>query len=198
MNDEPEKIILPLKEAEIFYYPRFFSLETSNSYFDILKSTIAWRQEEVKVFGKVYPQPRLTALYANNKKEYTYSGLTLKPETFTDTLQEIKAKVEQLYKHTFTSCLLNLYRSGSDSNGWHADDEKELGKNPVIASISLGQERMFHLRHKKSKEWKHKLLLENGSLLIMAGATQHHWQHQLPKTRKTIGERINLTYRFIP
>jgi len=97
----------------------------------------------------------------------------------------------------FTSCLLNLYRDGKDSNGWHADDEKALGKNPIIASISLGQERFFHLKHKSVKELKHKLILEHGSLLLMKGKTQHRWYHQIPKTTKPINERINITFRVI-
>ena len=105
----------------------------------------------------------------------------------------------------FTSCLLNLYRNGRDSNGWHADDEKTLGKNPIIASISLGQERHFHLKHKLKKDLKQKLkkdlkqklLLEHGSLLLMKGETQHCWYHQVPKTAKTVQERINITFRVI-
>jgi alkylated DNA repair dioxygenase AlkB len=97
----------------------------------------------------------------------------------------------------FTSCLLNLYRNGRDSNGWHADDEKTLGKNPIIASISLGQERYFHLKHKLKKDLKQKLLLEHGSLLLMKGETQHCWYHQVPKTAKTVQERINITFRVI-
>ena len=98
---------------------------------------------------------------------------------------------------TFSSCLLNLYRDGQDSNGWHADDEKELGKNPEIASVSFGAERLFHLKHKKIKTLKHKLSLQNGSLLVMKGETQHQWLHQISKTKKPIGKRINLTFRLL-
>jgi alkylated DNA repair dioxygenase AlkB len=106
-------------------------------------------------------------------------------------------KIEKATKTTFTSCLLNLYRNGQDSNGWHADDEKVLGENPVIASLSLGAERTFHLKHKKIKALKHKLILHNGSLLLMKGTTQHNWFHQIPKTKKMIEKRINLTFRLI-
>ena len=116
---------------------------------------------------------------------------------FTDELQQIKSAVEHGANVKFTSCLLNLYRSGKDSNGWHSDDEKELGQNPIIASVSLGTERFFHLRHKTLKDQKHKILLEHGSLLLMEGETQHFWQHQIAKTAKNIGERINLTFRII-
>ncbi|EAQ99853.1 alpha-ketoglutarate-dependent dioxygenase AlkB family protein [Maribacter sp. HTCC2170] len=121
----------------------------------------------------------------------------MKTVPFTTELLEIKKKIEIITKIEFNSCLLNLYRDGKDSNGWHADDEKELGLNPVIASISLGQERPFHLRNKKDKTLKHKMILEHGSLLLMKATTQHNWQHQIPKTRKPINKRINLTFRII-
>jgi alkylated DNA repair dioxygenase AlkB len=192
------KVILPLENAKVVYFPEFLSVIEANSFFELLKSNIAWQQEEVKVFGKLYPQPRLTALYANNNRKYSYSGLTLEPKPFTPSLIKLKQRIEEISNTNFTSCLLNLYRNGKDSNGWHADDEKELGRNPVIASVSLGQERIFHFKHKTKKELKYKLLLENGSLLLMEGETQHNWYHQIPKTRKIINERINLTFRIIP
>jgi alkylated DNA repair dioxygenase AlkB len=121
----------------------------------------------------------------------------MQPHVFTHALLEIKEQVEKVALVKFTSCLLNYYRDGKDSNGWHSDDEKELGKNPVIASVSLGAPRMFHFRNKKDKTLKHKLPLEHGSLLLMQGTTQHYWQHQLPKTAKNVGGRINLTFRVI-
>lgn len=167
------------------------------AYFQELKSSVPWRQDEIRVYGKLYPQPRLTALYGNNNRSYTYSGIVMKPLPFSETLLEIRNKISSLTNVEFTSCLINLYRDGKDSNGWHSDDEKELGKNPVIASVSLGQERYFHLRHKKLMQLKHKILLEHGSLLLMRGKTQHFWHHQIAKTRRPIGERINLTFRVI-
>ncbi|MEX0315245.1 MAG: alpha-ketoglutarate-dependent dioxygenase AlkB, partial [Allomuricauda sp.] len=127
----------------------------------------------------------------------TYSGLTMHPLEFTHELAEIKELVEKAAKSKFTTCLLNYYRDGKDSNGWHSDDEKELGTNPIIASVSFGAERFFHLRNKMDKTRKLKILLENGSLLLMKGKTQHHWQHQIPKTAKPIGGRINLTFRIL-
>ena len=119
------------------------------------------------------------------------------PIIFTPTLFDIKSKIEKRLNSQFTSCLLNLYRNGQDSNGWHADNEKELGLNPVIASLSLGAERVFHMKHRNDKKEKLKINLTNGSLLVMRGKTQHHWLHQIPKTRKKVEERINLTFRII-
>ena len=188
---------LDLPDSDIIYYPKFFSKPKADSYFINLLTDTAWQQDDIKIFGKVYAQPRLTALYANNDKSYSYSNIMMKPNHFTDMLLEIKSELEKYHPNNFTTCLLNLYRDGRDSNGWHADNEKELGKNPVIASISLGAERMFQLKHNKIPDLKHKMMLEHGSLLIMQGETQHMWKHQIPKTAKAVGERINLTFRVI-
>lgn len=192
-----DEIKLNLIDADITYYPSFITQEKASFYFNQFKNTIDWKQDEITIFGKTYAQPRLTALYANNEKPYSYSNIIMRPKPFTKELKEIKSVIENKASIQFTTCLLNLYRNGKDSNGWHADDEKELGKNPVIASITLGQERFFHLKYKSNKNLKCKILLEHGSLLLMKGKTQHFWQHQIPKTTKTIGERINLTFRVI-
>lgn len=192
-----EEIDLKLPNSTISYIPNFLSTTIADRYFNILKNTTPWQQDDIKVFGKVYAQPRLTALYGNNDKPYSYSNITMQPQSFTKELLEIKQQIETKTEAVFTTCLLNLYRDGKDSNGWHADNEKELGKNPVIASITLGQERMFHLKHRNDKTLKHKIVLEHGSLLVMQGETQQHWLHQIPKTAKPIGERINLTFRVI-
>ncbi|MDT0648082.1 alpha-ketoglutarate-dependent dioxygenase AlkB [Zunongwangia sp. F260] len=188
--------IIDLPEAELLYFPHFFFETKADAYFEKLLSDIEWRQEKIRLFGKEVLQPRLTALYANNNKTYTYSGLTLQPENFSEELLQIKTAVEKVCTVNFSTCLLNLYRSGQDSMGWHADDEKELGVNPEIASVSFGVERIFHFKHKTENQ-KHKLILKHGSLLIMRGSTQHFWKHQLPKSRKDIGSRINLTFRKI-
>ncbi|MEM6895079.1 MAG: alpha-ketoglutarate-dependent dioxygenase AlkB [Bacteroidota bacterium] len=188
---------LPLPDSEITYYPNFFEQDWADNCFQELLEQTPWQQDDIKVFGKVYPQPRLTALYGNNGKSYSYSNITMQPHPFSERLLEIKTAIEQQSMEKFTTCLMNLYRDGQDSNGWHADDEKELGQNPVIASVSFGYERYFNLRHKNDKTQKHKLLLENGSLLLMAGPTQHFWQHQIAKTAKKVGPRINLTFRII-
>lgn len=189
---------LNLPDSEITYFPDFLSEESADAYFKEFKASVPWQQDDIKVFGKIYAQPRLTALYANNDKPYSYSSIVMRPHQFTPSLLAIKKNIETKTHVEFTTCLLNLYRNGKDSNGWHADNEKELGKNPVIASVTLGQERYFHLKHRSKKELKRKILLKHGSLLLMQGETQHHWLHQIAKTAKPIGERINLTFRVIP
>jgi alkylated DNA repair dioxygenase AlkB len=191
------KNVFKIKDGELYYNRFFFNSIESNKYFNILRKEIQWQQDNIKIFGKIYPQPRLTALYANNNKSYSYSNITMHPTLFTPTLFEIKSKIEKKINLNFTSCLLNLYRDGNDSNGWHADNEKELGLNPTIASVSFGAERIFQMKHRNSKKEKVKINLTNGSLLVMKGRTQHHWLHQIPKTKKEVGERINLTFRII-
>lgn len=190
-------ITTELKDGEILYDRNFLSSVEASRYFKIIRNETAWQQDQIKVFGKVYDQPRLTALYANNNFPYSYSNITMYPSPFSATLLEIKEKVEQQLKKEFTTCLLNLYRHGQDSNGWHADNEKELGKNPIIASVSLGAERMFHMKHRTDNSQKIKINLIHGSLLVMSGSTQHYWLHQIPKTKKHVEERINLTFRIL-
>jgi len=149
------------------------------------------------MFGKKHKIPRLQAWYADTDKDYSYSGIKLKNNDWDEKLLEIKSKIENQTQLSFNSVLANLYRDGADSNGWHSDDEKELGRNPVIASLSLGEPRFFHLRRKADRKNKQKILLENGSLLVMKGAMQHFWQHQIAKTKKQKKARINLTFRYI-
>ena len=191
-----EDIQLNLQDADIRYFPNFFNEAEANFYYQTFLKTMPWQQDDITVFGKTYAQPRLTALFANNNKPYSYSNITMQPHVFNDDLLTIKDRIETKTNAVFTTCLANLYRDGQDSNGWHADNEKELGPNPIIASVSLGQERVFHLKH-RTKDLKHKIVLEHGSLLLMKGTTQHHWLHQIPKTTKKIGARINLTFRVI-
>jgi alkylated DNA repair dioxygenase AlkB len=192
-----EKRHFNLPNAELIYTENFYDTAKADYYFDILKKTIDWQQDDITIYGKTYKQPRLTALYANNSKPYSYSNITMQPTIFTSELQQIKLDLEQEINHKFTSVLLNLYRNGNDSNGWHADDETELGKNPVIASLSLGATRPFHFKHRDIKDERHKINLNHGSLLIMRGEMQHYWLHQIAKTKKNIGERINLTFRTL-
>ncbi len=192
-----EKFVLPLPDAHIEYYPNFFNTALADHYYlNLLKHT-PWRQDDIKVFGKVYPQPRLTALYGITEQPYTYSGITMHPQPFQTIHHEIANAISSKTLETFTTVLLNLYRDGNDSNGWHSDDEKELGINPVIASISLGAQRYFHLKHKTDERLRYKLSLAHGSLLLMKGSTQHCWKHQLPKSKKVATPRINLTFRTI-
>jgi len=194
-NNQPTNLNLP--NSSISYYPNFLNTLEAIKYYNYFKENIPWQQDTIKLFGKEYLQPRLTALYGNNEKPYSYSSVTMQPLTFSPELLKIKIALEKIALCNFTSCLLNYYRDGSDSNGWHADNEKELGKNPIIASLSLGAERYFHLKHNKFKDERKKILLTNGSLLLMQGETQHFWKHQIPKTKKLIAPRINLTFRII-
>ncbi|AWI25708.1 alpha-ketoglutarate-dependent dioxygenase AlkB family protein [Flavobacterium pallidum] len=192
-----DSITFDLPDAEIVYYPHIFSTDKSDDMFRHLLDGILWQQDDITLFGKTHAQPRLTALYGNQGKPYSYSGIVMKPHPWNALLTYIKEEVEQICGFPFTTVLLNQYRDGKDSNGWHADDEKELGRNPVIASVSFGTERFFHLKHNTEPEQKLKILLESGSLLLMKGTTQHFWKHQIPKTTKPIGTRINLTFRAI-
>ncbi|MGY5850313.1 alpha-ketoglutarate-dependent dioxygenase AlkB family protein [Salegentibacter sp. F14] len=189
--------IFDLKDARLRYLPEFFAPEMANYYYESLQESIPWKQDSIKLFGKEHPQPRLSAFFADPDVNYAYSGLKLKPKEFSKEILEIKKNVETFCKCTFNSCLANFYRTGQDSMGWHSDDERELGKNPVIASVSFGAERIFHLKNKHDKNLKQQILLGHGSLLIMEGATQHHWKHQLPKTKKNLAPRLNLTFRKI-
>lgn len=189
--------ITNLRDARLRYDPEFLSQTQADSFYELLLNLNAWKQEPIKIFGKELMQPRLTALFGEMGKNYSYSGLKMEPLPFPDFLKEIKKKCEIVCGSSFNVCLANLYRDGNDSMGWHADDEKELGKNPVIASVSLGEERMFHLKHTKDKNLKYKKRLQHGSLFIMEGSTQEFWKHQLPKTKQPVQPRINLTFRKI-
>lgn len=192
-----EKITFNIPDAEIEYYPNFFEANRANELFEKLQHEIPWQQDNITVFGKTHPQPRLTALFGNEGKPYSYSNIVMQPNAWNPILMFIKNEIEELCTVNFTTVLLNYYRDGKDSNGWHADNEKELGRNPIIVSVSFGAERSFHLQHNTSKDQKLKINLEHGSLLIMKGSTQHFWKHQIPKTAKSIGPRINLTFRII-
>ena len=168
-----EEIKLSLQDSDIIYYPNFYSIEEASALFENLKTNTPWQQDDITVYGKSYPQPRLTAFYSLENKIYSYSGISMDTLAFTPTLLQINNKIEERTQEKFNAVLLNLYRDGKDSVGWHSDDEKELGKNPIIASLTLGEERMFHLKHKKNNLLKSKYLLEHGSLLLMKGNTQH-------------------------
>ena len=183
--------------AKYIFYPQFFSAQECDLYINKLKEEIKWKQEPIKMFGKEVMQPRLTAFYGDQEKSYRYSGMTMVPHEWTDNLLLIKNKIEKIAQVHFTSALLNLYRNGKDSMGWHRDDEKELGINPVIGSVSFGEARIFQLRNYNDKKMIEKVELTNGSFLLMRGETQHYWEHQIAKTKSEIGERINITFRVI-
>ena len=192
-----EPIVFNLPDAEIIYFPNFFNKKEADTIFAQLTTDIPWQQDEIMVYGKNHQQPRLTALFGNEGKPYSYSNIKMQPHPWNLLLQKIKSAVEIVSDTNFTTVLLNLYRDGKDSNGWHADNEKELGINPIIASVSFGTERIFQLKHNTISNLKQNIVLEHGSLLLMKGTTQHFWKHQIPKTSKTIGSRINLTFRVI-
>ncbi|MDC7996315.1 alpha-ketoglutarate-dependent dioxygenase AlkB family protein [Altibacter sp. HG106] len=192
-----EKQILPLAKASVSYIPGFLSEESASEHFQHFLNTIKWEQRDVKVFGKVYPQPRLTALYGTPEKTYRYAGLTLVPNKMAPKLAALQQKIEAYSGFQFNSVLLNLYRDGQDSNGWHSDDEASLGKQPKIASLSLGAPRSFHFRERNNHQNTFKVELHHGSLLLMGEGTQQYWHHKIPKTRKDVGQRINLTFRYL-
>lgn len=185
-----------LRDAHVTYTPGFLPQDEADRFFRLLLSETPWQQDPITLFGQTHLQPRLTALYGNEGKPYGYSGIMMQPHRWTPALMHLKELVEAETQTVFTTVLLNLYRDGRDSNGWHADDEKELGREPVIASLSLGAQRLFHLRH-NDKAQTLKIALEPGSLLVMKGSTQHFWKHQIPKTAKPVGPRINLTFRVL-
>ena len=188
---------LNMPDADVLFYEDFFSEEESNRYFDTLRETIAWEQQELKMFGKQIALPRLTAWYGDEGKPYSYSGITHHPHRWTPELLEIKSKIESVADLAFNSVLLNLYRDEQDSVGWHSDDETELGENPLIASISFGDVRQFQFKHKTDDSQRLGLDLTSGSLLLMRGATQHYWKHRIPKSKQAKSERMNLTFRVI-
>ena len=192
-----EKIEFNLPDAEVIYYPAFLESNNATLLYEQLLSETPWQSDSITLFGKTHPQPRLTAFYGVDDLSYSYSNIKMLANTWSNTLLKLKLEIEQRTSTTFNSVLLNLYRDGKDSNGWHADDEKELGINPIIASLTLGSERFFHLKHIKNPESKCKIKLEHGSLLLMKGSTQHFYKHQIPKTVQPVAPRINLTFRTI-
>lgn len=186
-----------MPDAEVLYFPQLFSEEDADSLFFMLREEVAWVQEKIKVYGKVHDVPRLTAWYGDSSKTYTYSGIKVEASPWIPVLLKIKRKIEAVSSVRFNSVLLNRYRGGSDSVSWHADDEPELGSNPVVGSVSFGQSRPFQMKHKLKKEERRTILLEHGSYLLMRGSTQHYWQHQIPKTKRQLNERVNLTFRIV-
>jgi len=186
---------LDLPEADVVLYPAFFSASSADRLLHELRDTTAWRQETMKLYGKNFEIPRLTAWYGDDGTSYVYSGIMNVPLPWTPALLEVKRAVEIPSGVVFNSVLLNRYRTGKDSVSWHADDEPEFGEQPVIASVSFGGTRSFQLKHKKRLELKVSVDLTHGCLLIMRGGTQANWLHQIPKTAKQVEERLNLTFR---
>lgn len=173
----------------------FLSPETADQYFNTLSNELEWRQDQIKMFGKLVAIPRLQNFMGDPGIRYRYSGLTLTASGWHPVVKKIKELAEAASNTEFNAVLINLYRDGQDSMGWHKDDEPELGPEPTIVSVSLGATRRFLLR--AADKTQHELLLNSGSLLVMGPELQKHWQHSIPKTRKQIGPRINLTFRKI-
>jgi alkylated DNA repair dioxygenase AlkB len=193
MTSAPER--LPMQDAEVLLYPQFFTPPESDVLLDTLTREIAWKQESIRVPGRLVPLPRLTAWYADEGKSYRWSGIVQHSLPWTQTLLAVKARVETAAQTTFNSVLLNLYRSEMDSVSWHADDEPELGD--VIASVSLGAARQFQFKKIDDPKQRLSVELAHGSLLIMRGDTQRRWLHRVPKTSKPHPPRINLTFRTV-
>jgi alkylated DNA repair dioxygenase AlkB len=193
-NLEAEK--LPLVDADLTLWRE---IGLGIGYADLMDRLIAetdWRQERVRVYGKIFPQPRLSAWYG--ELGYRYSGVCLQPTPWTKTLLRVKQRVERLTRLAFNSLLLNYYRDGNDGMGMHSDDERELGERPAIASLSLGEKRDLILRHRFRKDLDSvRLPLASGSLLLMQGPTQQNWRHGINKLKRPCGPRINLTFRRI-
>ena len=198
-NQDPEarNPLIELNNARLLFFENYFSQKESDLLFKHLIENITWKQDHINMYGRLLELPRLSAWYGDDDKPYTYSGITLNPNIWTTHLLEIKKAVEKEAQTKFSSVLLNRYRDGQDYVGWHTDSEKELGKNPIIGSVNFGAPRKFQLRRIDNPKEKFEVELGHGSVLIMMGETQHYWQHQVPKTAKKIGERINLTFRKI-
>lgn len=192
---DSDQIILPNLDLLLFKY--FFSSTEADQIFEELITTTVWRQDKIKMYNKVINLPRLTAWFGDSATNYKYSGIYMNPVTWTPMLFSVKTKIETAVKYKFNSVLLNLYRDGNDSVGWHQDNEPELGQNPTIASVSLGASRQFQLKHITENLQQLNITLHHGSLLLMRSETQHFWKHQIPKTKKDVKPRINLTFRYI-
>jgi alkylated DNA repair dioxygenase AlkB len=182
--------------AELVLIKEFYGQRESDGLFTSLLNCLDWQEENIFIFGKWVKVPRLMCWYGDSDAYYEYSGVSHKPIPWLPQLQAIRDKVEQQSKCAFNSVLANLYRDGRDSMGCHADDEKELGMNPVIASLSLGEERLFKMHHKKTKQTVD-INLQHGDLLVMGGTCQRFWMHSIPKTKAHKTPRINLTFRKI-
>jgi alkylated DNA repair dioxygenase AlkB len=197
--EETDRLVrIPMADGEVYYLSELRLGRDADSILRQLIADVAWRQDNIVVWGKIYSQPRLVAWYGDRGSDYTYSGIRLTPLPWTDLLLEIRRRVEIVTTASFNSVLLNYYRDHRDSMGFHSDDEPELRERPVIASLSLGEERTFLLKHKVNKLAKPvRLRLASGSLLLMKGETQRYWRHGIAKETRPCGPRINLTFRRI-
>lgn len=193
-----DPVDIPLPDAQLTLFRQVDLGIDQGELLQQLISGIPWRSEDITVFGKTYQQPRLIAWYGDEDATYTYSGISHEPLAWCPPLDQLKRRVESLAESRFNSVLLNYYRDHRDSMGLHADDEPELGTEPVIAALSLGAERKLHFKHKTRRDLAPlNVALPSGSLLIMRGPTQRHWKHGLRKLRRPCGPRVNLTFRLV-
>lgn len=190
---DPSANLLPC-DGIVTYHGRILGAVDAQRYESALMTTVPWRNDEAVIFGKHIVTARKVAWYGDTDFSYTYSGTTKQALPWTRELLELKDLAGEWTGSTFNSCLLNLYHDGREGMGWHSDDEKSLVRNSCIASMSFGADRKFSFRHKRTKETV-SVMLESGSVLVMAGETQVHWVHQLPKSAKVTTPRINLTFR---
>ncbi len=190
--------LIKADNLSVKYIENFFDFDQSQLYLKHLINDIKWKREKIRMWGREIVTKKRIAWYADEGKSYTYSGSTFHPDQWNELLLEIKKHVEQYIKFQFNSVLLNEYPNGKVGMGWHSDDERELGIDPIIASLSFGANRDFIFKHKTDKRFENiKIHLKSGSLLLMLGSTQHHWKHSLPKRLKVREPRINLTFRKI-
>ncbi|MGY4535152.1 alkylated DNA repair dioxygenase AlkB [Pseudomonas sp. TE3786] len=188
---------ISLDNADLRYTPHWVDERTADRWLAELLAQTPWEQPHVFIHGQHFPVPRLLAWYGDADASYRYSGMTHQPLPWTPLLAEIRERVQEEAGERFNGLLINHYRDGQDSMGWHSDAEAVLGANPTVVSLNLGGTRRFDLRRVGSTRIEHSLELEHGSLLVMAGPTQHYWQHQVAKTRKPCAPRLNLTFRLI-
>jgi alkylated DNA repair dioxygenase AlkB len=189
-----ERIELP--DGDVRLLPGLFSAQEATALLQELRESVHWRQDKIRFYGKEHDLPRLQQWHGDLGLSYTWSGITMSPEPWSPLLLKIKGRLEQAAEARFNTVLLNLYRDGNDTVSWHADNEEELGPQPVIGSVSLGAEREFILRHNtRADVGDVTVLLPHGSLLLMAGSTQACWKHSLPRRKRVTAERINLTFR---
>ncbi len=189
---------MSLPDGMLYQLPQFLSVDDAGNLLTNLTEALAWQQHRLWLFGRERLTPRLCAWYGDADARYAYSGQALDPLPWTASLEDLRQRIEATLACRFNSVLVNLYRDGADSMGWHSDDEASLGPEPVIASLSLGDTRRLVLKHRRGVDLASvDIPLAAGSLLVMAGRLQTHWRHCVPKTRRPVGPRINLTFRLI-
>ena len=191
-----KEVIAGYENLEIDIYKDIGLEQKTDLWFQSCLHDLNWETGFIKIFGKTRQIPRLQSWYADDGIEYTYSGKKLQRHDWNKTLIEIKQEIESITSIKFNSVLANLYRNGNDSMGLHSDNEKELGINPVIASLSLGESRDILFKHKNIKT-SINIPQTSGQLIVMYGQTQKYWKHEIKKTKKFKKPRINLTFRNI-